>query len=250
MKKNINKYWNNYKEIYSFEEVLKIYRERKALECINSRKPKKILEIGCGFNPLFEKYTEFEEFTVIEPGEKAYNYIKEKSSNNQKIKCINNYFEDSLDLLKGEEFEYISSTGVLHETPTPKAFLETLRALSNIKTEIYLNVPNAFSMHRVIAKEMGLINNIHQKTERNILLEQNNIFDKKSLIKLLKETFRYIKIIECKTFFLKPFTHSQMMDCIDKKIINENIFEGLYSASDYYSDSGCELYCTFTNIIK
>ncbi len=250
MDKNIDKYWDNYKEIYSFEEILKIYREKKALECINSKNPKKILEIGCGFNPLFEKYTEFEEFTVIEPGEKAYNHIKEKASKNKKIKCINDYFENSLDYLSNEKFEYISATGVLHETPTPKLFLETLRKLSNKDTEIYLNVPNAFSMHRVIAKEMGLIKNIYQKTERNILLEQNNIFDRESLLKLLKEKFENIEIIECKTFFLKPFTHAQMMDCIEKKIINENIFDGLYYASDYYPNSGCELYCSFTNIIK
>ena len=248
MKKNIDKYWKNYKEIYSFEEILKIYRERKAIECLNLRKPTKILEIGCGFSPLFEEYSEFEEFTVIEPGKKAYDFIKEKSANNKKIKCINDYFENTLDILKGQKFEYISCTGVLHETPTPEVFLETLRKLSNKETYVYLNVPNAFSIHRVIAKEMGLIKNIYQKTERNLFLEQNNIFDRKSLLDLLKKSFKNIEIIECKSFFLKPFTHSQMMDCIDANIINQNIFEGLYTASDYYEDSGCELYCLFRNL--
>ena len=41
MKKDINKYWDKYKEIYSFEEIIKVYREKKAIEFLSRYKAKK-----------------------------------------------------------------------------------------------------------------------------------------------------------------------------------------------------------------
>ena len=245
MKKDINQYWDKYKKIYSFEEVLKIYREKKALEFINIRKPKKILEIGCGFTPIFMSYYDFDECTIVEPGIEAYNSAKEKSIGNKKIDCFNDYFENTYQLLKSKSYDYIISTGVLHETSTPKDFLKTIKKLSNSNTEVYINVPNATSMHRVIAKEMGLINNVYERSERNIILKQNAIFDKTSLLDLITSTIPSAKIRECSSFFIKPFTHEQMMKSLGEKIISENIFDGLYKASNYYPNSGCELYCIF-----
>ena len=248
MEKDINKYWSDYKDIYSFEEILKIYRERKAIESINITCPKKILEIGCGFTPLFNKYQNFDEYTIIEPGEEAFEFVKKNNLDNKKIKFINDFFENCYEKLNKQNYDYIISTGVLHETNTPEIFLKTIKKLSNKNTEVYLNVPNALSMHRVIAKEMGLIESIYQQTERNILLKQNMIFDRESLTNLIKNVIPRVNILDCNSFFLKPFTHSQMMDCIHNKVLNENIFDGMYKASEYYPDSGCELYCRFNNI--
>ena len=72
MTKDINKYWDKYKEIYSFEEIIKVYREKKAIEFLCKYKAKKILEIGCGFTPGFTKYKDFDSYTVVEPGNDAY----------------------------------------------------------------------------------------------------------------------------------------------------------------------------------
>ena len=67
MTKDINKYWEKYQEIYSFEEVLKSYREKKMLDFLKKYSAKNILEIGCGFTPSFLKYKNFESY-VIEIG--------------------------------------------------------------------------------------------------------------------------------------------------------------------------------------
>ena len=249
MKKDINKYWDDYRNMYSFEEVLKIYREKKALEFIHKKKPNRILEIGCGFTPIFLNYHDFDQCTIVEPGLKAFNNALEKSSANSKIECINDYFENVYEKLKINDYDFIVSTGVLHETPTPIEFLKTIQKLSNRETEVYINVPNAQSLHRVIAKEMGLINTVYERSERNIVLKQNAIFDRNSLLALVKKALPSANVKDCKSFFIKPFTHEQMMKCIDESIFDETIFEGLYKASNYYPDSGCELYCVF-NILE
>ena len=36
--------------------------------------------------------------------------------------------------------------------------------------------------------------------------------------------------------FLKPFTHNQMMECLESKLINESIIEGLYKSTDVLKD--------------
>lgn len=50
--RDINDYTKNY-NIASFEDYKVIYRRKKVLEIMQKYKPKRILEIGCGMEPLF-----------------------------------------------------------------------------------------------------------------------------------------------------------------------------------------------------
>jgi hypothetical protein len=45
------------------------------------------------------------------------------------------------------------------------------------------------------------------------------------------------------TFFLKPFTHSQMQKCVEMGIIDEKVLDGLFNVSKEFLDFGAELYC-------
>ena len=186
--------------------------------------------------------------SVVEPGQKAYENAIKRSKENDSIRCINDYFENSLDILKMQDYDFITSTGVLHETETPELFLKNIGKLSNMKTIIYLNVPNAMSLHRLIAQEAGIIKNVYEKSDRNKLLSQNNIFCKDSLKELITKTLPEFKIQKCESFFIKPLTHNQMMKCVDQKIVNEKVLDGLYEATKYLPELGCELYCTISKL--
>lgn len=245
MYKDIDKYWDKYKEIYSFEIILREYRERKALELIKLKKPKNILEIGCGYNPLFLKYKKFETYTIVEPSKKAYDFILKNIKEKNNINLFNTHLEDCSKDIQNISFDYIICNGVLHETHTPEIFLKRISDLMNKNTQVYVNVPNANSMHRLIAQAMGIIENVYEKSERNISLQINKNYDKLMLQKLINENISNIKIMLCETFFIKPFTHDQMMKCLDNQILNPEIIEGLYKISDNFSEFGCEIYCLF-----
>ena len=174
--KHINQYWDDYQENYSFEETLRIYREKKALEFVESMNPSSLLEIGCGFTPIFEKYNKFDSCTIIEPGERAFKNALEKSISDSRLTCINSFLENSQQL-EGKKFDCIVSTGVLHETETPDTFLRVIRSLMHESTKVYINVPNSDSFHRVLAREMGLIKSVQDRSDRNILLKQSSIFN-------------------------------------------------------------------------
>ena len=245
MKRDINKYWEKYKEIYGFEELMKVYRERKALEFLNTQKASNVLDIGSGLTPLFPKYDNFNKYVIVEPGKDAYENSLSLSKELDNVYCIQDYFENSFDKLKNYKFDCILATGVLHVTETPSLFLKTIGKLSHKETSIYLCVPNANSLHRVLAKEMGIIQNIYARSQRNEAEQQNGVFDKNSLMSIIKDNLPEADIIECESFFIKPFTHDQMMQCLNTKIIDNKVIEGFYKISSLFPEYGSELYCTF-----
>lgn len=68
--RDIDKYTDDYVgiELKEFEAYQVKYRRRLVLEQIEKYRPKKILEIGCGMEPLF-CYVKNADFTIIEPSE-------------------------------------------------------------------------------------------------------------------------------------------------------------------------------------
>ena len=71
----------------------------------------------------------------------------------------------------------------------------------NKNTKTYINVPNAKSLHKLIAKEMGIIDSLFNKSDRNIKLEQTTIYDAEKLKSQLKKNIPGIKIRDCSSFF-------------------------------------------------
>ena len=245
MSKDINKYWDDYQSIYSFEDYLKIYREQRMISFLEEYKPKTVLEIGCGFMPGFLSYKDYQQYTIIEPGIRAFKNAKKLATTLNGINLINNFFEESYQEIKNKRFDCIVSTGVLHETKTPDKFLKLINSCMNKGTKTYINVPNAKSLHKLIAKEMGIIDSLFNKSDRNIKLEQTTIYDAEKLKSQLKKNIPGIKIRDCSSFFLKPFTHDQMMSCLNHKIINNNLIDALNKISDIFPENGCELACIF-----
>lgn len=245
MHKNIDKYWNTYKSIYGFENVLKKYRHQVALEFLKELQPLKILEIGCGFNPMFTDYQSFESYTVVEPGEEPFDRMREQIRNDSRIHGFHNFAENEIKELSKNEYDCILLPGVLHEVENPFNFLGSIGNLCNTGTSIYINVPNANSLHRLIAVEMGLIESVFTHTDRNLILEQKTIFNRESLVELVKSSIMGIRLVEFSTFFIKPFTHNQMELFLKSKIIPEEIVEALFSISNLLPNFGSEIKSVF-----
>ena len=67
--RDIKQYVKNYNDM-SFEKYQVNFRRKKVLEIIKKYYPTRILEIGCGMNPLFQ-YIDWpiENYTVVDPSE-------------------------------------------------------------------------------------------------------------------------------------------------------------------------------------
>lgn len=54
-----------------------------------------------------------------------------------------------------------------------------------------------------------------------------------------------VEICEKGSYFVKPFSHAQMLKCVEQGIIDENILEALYKLTAYLPEYGSEIYVNY-----
>ncbi|MDO5156061.1 MAG: methyltransferase domain-containing protein [Eubacteriales bacterium] len=223
----------------SFEDYQVKYRKHNILKIIQEKKPKTILEIGCGTEPLFLDIdmNEVSLYTVVEPSKVFFEHAKDVSMGQKKIQVVNDFFENfnNQDSLK---YDLIVCSGLLHELANPETILEHAKIFMNSHSIFYANVPNAKSFHRLLALEMGMIDSIYQMSERNIQLQQSSVYDKDSLNQLLIQNG--FLVIEDGSYFVKPFDHKHMEWLVEK--MGESVLEGLDKMIEYMPDLGSEIF--------
>ena len=242
MSRDLTGYFNNYSN-HPFENHQVQYRKKKVLERLNLYSPKNILEVGCGHSSQVFKEKNFQYLKILEPSLDFYrqNLNEILSSNLHNVSIENIYFEKFENTSK-IEFDFILISSLIHEITDLDQFFFKLSKLMNENTVIHVNVPNANSFHRLLAKSMGLINSTKDFSENNIRLQTESIFDIESLSELvIKHKFQ---IIDEGSYFIKPFTHSQMQKIIDEGIISTDVLDGLYNLLDQYY-FGSEIFVEF-----
>ena len=235
--RNMEDYTTRY-AVPGFENYQVKYRRKLVLEQIERYKPENILEIGCGYEPLF-KYVQGIRFTVVEPSKEFYENARELAREAENIFCIRGTVEDAVNELENN-YDMVICSSLLHEVEKPIELLHSIEKICNDKTVVHINVPNANSMHRLIALESGIISDTHDMSERNKTLQQNNVFDLEKLKQLVEKT--QLSVIQGGAYFVKPFTHAQMYEMLKHDIINEEILDGLYNIGKYMPDLGSEIY--------
>lgn len=224
-----------------FEDYQVMYRRKQVLKILEQYSHKRVLEIGCGMEPLF-KYLdckEYEQYVVVEPSEQFCKNAVQISSGNDKVRCINEYFNGSEEL-KGYKFDFIICSSLLHEVENPVQLLKNIGLVCDENTIVHINVPNAKSFHRLLAKEMKLIDDVHEMSDQNKLYQQHNVYDKDELSKVVESVG--FRVIEEGSYFVKPFTHKQMFDMLENDIIDEKVLDGLYNIVKYFPEYGSEIF--------
>lgn len=235
-------YANNYLVI-PFEKWQVKYRRKKVIELLNKYKHDSLLEIGCGMEPIFLYYSQFQEFTVVEPSDLFYNNATEKVDENNlrdKVFLTKGTLEENIDLLKQKQYDHIIVSSLLHEVEKPFDFMLGVKKLCSANTMLHINVPNAKSLHRLVAFEAGMISDIYERSEQQKKMQQNSTFDIDSLSKFVAD-LGFI-VVERGGYFPKLFTHSQMAKMLQYEIIDEKILDGIYGLGKYLPDFGSEVY--------
>lgn len=241
MKRDISDYSDKYID-YGFEYYQVQYRRKLVSEQIDKYKPKRILEIGCGMEPLFVHFPKIE-FTIIEPSVPFCGHAKElvQQTGCSNVKIINAFFGDNEESNRlDREFDMIVCSSLLHEVGNPKEILSIISKKCNNNTIVHINVPNAYSLHRLLAETSGMIESVYEKSDRNILLQQNTVFDLESLGRMI--TGCGFDVIEQGSYFVKFFPHEAMNRLVELGIITEQILDGLYNLTKYIPEFGSEIY--------
>lgn len=80
-------------------------------------------------------------------------------------------------------------------------------------------------------------------SERNIILQQNRVYDMASLVSQIENAG--FEVIDKGSIFVKFLSSAQMMQLVRNKIIDRNVLDGLYRLIDYMPEYGSELYISF-----
>ena len=245
--KSIDSYWERYREIYSFESTLSVYRERKAVEFIQSlgSSSTRILEIGFGLRPIYKPLEAFGAYTGIEPGLEPFEIVLAEAANDERVQVKHGFFNQWAPELRNSEYDAIISIGVLQDIPDPKEFLQELATLMGPETLVYINVPNANSLHRIIGLHSGHLASMEDMSGRQTALEAKNLFTEDSLIKIITSSIDNVAIRNSGSFFVKPFTHAQMEEIMNREILGVDVMEGLYGSSGVLDGFGAELFVIF-----
>ena len=124
-----------------------------------------------------------------------------------------------------------------------KRYSAASKELTKANGIIHINVPNAFSLHRQLAYEMGMIESVYQFSQSNKDFLQFHVFDKESLRKLVVSNG--LEVIEEGGYFIKPFTHQQMEGIVD--IVGNQVLEGLWKLGRKYPELASEIFVNVRN---
>lgn len=223
-----------------FEPVQARMRKRMLLAMLERLAPLRVLEVGCGTDSMYAHWPHFERFVIVEPGTGFADKARRGADGDSRITIVEDFVETAAPTLAGEIFDLVLVSGLLHEVPDPEAVLQGLRPLCRADTVVHVNVPNARSLHRLLALEMGLIDDLQTLSDRQQALQQQRTFDMDSLVSLCKRCG--FNVTGHGSYFVKPFTHGQMAGLQASGLLEERMLDGLYRLERHLPGLGSEIY--------
>lgn len=237
LQRDLDRYQRSYAAL-DFEPVQARMRKRKLLDVLGSWQPRRVLEVGCADDALFNHYRVHDRFVVVEPCARFADLARAHAGTDDRIAVVQASIEDAR--LDGEAFDCIVASGLLHEVADPGRVLAALARLCGERTRLHVNVPNARSLHRLLALEMGLIADVHELSPQQRALQQPRTFDLDSLQALCRAAG--FDVVEHGSYFVKPFTHRQMAAALQAGVLNDALLDGLYAVEKHLPGLGSEIY--------
>ena len=207
-------YWQAYSLDYGFEAEMVAARQRLITKLMLEQDTRAIVEIGCGRDLMYDHAVEagldFGSWLIVEPEPRFLETAHIRAANDARLR---------LSCCRVEETDWIGSLGptpdlvlissLLHEVANPHAVLLAVRRIFGPSTLLHVNVPNSGSLHRRLAVAMGITKNNGDLGSRNRKLGQQRVFSAETLRREIERAG--FAITTGGGYFLKPFTHSQMM---------------------------------------
>lgn len=238
MGRNIHDYTKQYQRL-PFEPIQASYRRRKVLAEIESYRPARLLEIGCGQSPLFVDLPQTS-CTVIEPSPAFAQNARRLAADRSDVRVVECAAEDFVPELGDAGYDMVILSCLLHEVDDPQALLTCVRRWCTPQTVLHVNVPNAHSLHRLLAVSMGLIPSPESTSDTQRCMQQRGIYDAHTLrAELTRAGF---SVNEEGTLFVKPFTHAQMQTLVDQGFLTPAILDGLDRLTDQLPTLGSEIW--------
>lgn len=203
--------------LYSFETLKKYFRGTVALE------------IGPAYGGMTKLLKdEFSNLHLIEGSKKLLDQIP----NYNNIVKFHNLIEEYSTETK---YDTIIMSHVLEHIANPIIVLKKIHSLLKPDGVFLVSVPNAKSLHRMVAKAMGLLSSEYDLNERDHELGHYRVYDLEKLKRdLLHAKF---KINHSGGYFLKPLSNGQI-----EQNWNQDMIDGFYNVGTQFQENCAEIY--------
>lgn len=239
MTKSISCYTSEYMDDFGFEAEMVHYRRALVLERLAHHRPGTVIELGCGADLQARGYHDaggqWTEWVIVEPSQIFADHARADPLPG--LRVVQGFFEDVTDQVP-EGADLLLCSGLLHEVPDADRLVAAMRARMGRDTILHVNVPNACSMHRRLARAMGLIGDVKAKSQRNESLQQPRVFDLPDLAAQLER--HGLSITATGGHLVKPFTHKQMEPLVAD--LGRGVMDGLYELGKQMPDLASEIY--------
>lgn len=197
----------------------------------------KVLEVGVGNADLTNWLSEDSTFEIVslDGSQSVLDHAAQKISYPERVFFVHTYFEDfDSDTL----FDDILITHSLEHVDYPVSILRRFKRFLKPKGRIHITVPNAMSIHRILGKEMGMLEREDSLNSYDIEVGHQRVYT----TELLREHVFHagLKVIDSAGIVFKPLSDSQMITLINT--YGQEIIEGLFAVGCRLPELAAELY--------
>ncbi|HMU46619.1 MAG TPA: methyltransferase domain-containing protein [Chitinophagaceae bacterium] len=132
-------------------------------------------------------------------------------------------------------YDFILMDHILEHIEEPQEALSKVKSFLNPRGTIIIGVPNAKSIHRLVAVKMGYLKSIYELNQRDRELGHYRVYDMDTLSKEILNSG--LKIKKKEGVFFKPLSNGQIQENWDAKMI-----EGFYQLGFDFPENTAEIY--------
>lgn len=183
---------------------------RRIIQTMVAQSSRRVLSLGIGHQVLpksilAELGSTLDHYAIIEGSLEIIEGFRSKAALPKNTELIHSFFED---YQPAQKFDAIEMGFVLEHVNDPAVIVRHYRQYLAPGGTMFIAVPNARSLHRLIGHEAGVLDNLYRLSPEDLQLGHQRYFDFESLCKLVLEAG--LKVVKVEGILLKPLTSGQL----------------------------------------
>lgn len=215
--------------LYDFDNeiLLNWYPQRVILQ---SQRAHSLLELGLGHGLTTDKFSKcFERHVVVEGSSAVIHHFHEKFPECS-AEIIENYFET---FESTEQFDVIVMGFILEHVDDPLHIIQQYKRFLTPGGTLFLAVPNAEVLNRRLGHLAGLLPDLSELSENDLLLGHKRYYTVQTLTDVITQAG--YKVDQLEGIYLKPLTTRQMISLA----LQPDVIHALCEVGIHYPELSC-----------
>lgn len=195
----------------------------------------RVLELGCATGAMTALLAERD--VAIDAVERSAAYVERAQA--RELPGVRVHHGDVFDPTLADGYQHVVATNLLNELPDPSAFLAHCRAQLAPGGLLHLTANNPHSLHRLVAREMGLLDDVHAVSARGAQYVSGPLFDADAIEALARAAG--LVCVHREGVVVKPLSNAQLA------ALPDDVIDGLDALTRVLPGHGALNYLIFVD---